>query len=192
MRLHNFMMRPHNNNCATAYQAPKRSRTRWRSTLPVELRGRASVNTDRLRDLVARQARAEMLQHRRRVELHARCRDHDGAADLAPARVGHGDDARLGDAAELRQRQLDLGGIDVLAAGDEHVLLAIDDVVVALVVAAHEIAGVEPARAAEGLAGGIGVAEVAERDHRAAQGELARLRRREPACRRRRRCLVCR
>ena len=86
----------------------------------------------------------------------------------------------LGDAAERRQRQLDLGGVDVLAAGDEHVLLAIDDVVVALVVAAHEVAGVEEARAAERLARSPrALPEVAERDHRAAERELADLARRD-------------
>ena len=46
---------------------------------------------------------------------------------------------------------LDLAAVDVLAARDDHVLLAVDDVEEALLVAAGHVAGVEPP-AAERLA----------------------------------------
>ena len=55
-------------------------------------------------------------------------RGHDeGAADLAPAVVGNADHRHLAHGGMFDQRGLDLDRIDVLAARDEHVLLAAND-----------------------------------------------------------------
>ena len=66
--------------------------------------------------------------------------DH-GAHLLADALVGDADDRGLGDVGMLVERGLDLGGVDVLAAADDDVLQPVDDVEVALVVEAAEVAG---------------------------------------------------
>ena len=74
----------------------------------------------------------------------------------------------------LQQRRLDLGAVDVLAAADDHVLLAVDDVVEAGLVAIAEVAGAEPA-AAERRLGGLGIVPVAGDDVRPADPDLADL-----------------
>ena len=53
------------------------------------------------------------------------------------------------------ERLLDLPRVDVVAAADDHVLHAVDDEEVAVLVAVAEVAGVEPA-APHGLGGGLG------------------------------------
>ena len=54
--------------------------------------------------------------------------EHDERLDgLAPLLVGHADDGRLGDGRVLEQAVLDLDRRDVLAARDDHVLLAVGD-----------------------------------------------------------------
>ena len=73
---------------------------------------------------------------------------------------------------------LDLGAVDVLAAGDDHVLLAVDDVDEALFVHPAQIAGVEPA-AGERLRGRLGLVPVAGHQRRAAVDDLADLARRD-------------
>ncbi len=72
--------------------------------------------------------------------------DADDRADLlAEPFVGHADDRGFGDVRVLVQRGFDLGGVDVLAAADDDVLQAVDDVEVAVGVETAEVAGVEPA-----------------------------------------------
>ena len=71
--------------------------------------------------------------------------DDDRQRRLAPPRVRDADQRHLGDLGVRGQDVLDLGAVDVLAAGDDHVLLAVDDVEVAVLVLAHQVAGVEPA-----------------------------------------------
>ena len=58
---------------------------------------------------------------------------------------GYGDDRGIGDRRMRDQLGLDLRGIDVHAAADEHLLPAAGDVEEAVVVAARQIAGAEPA-----------------------------------------------
>jgi hypothetical protein len=53
---------------------------------------------------------------------------------LTPTRVRHTDHCHLADLGMLAQQRFHLGRVDVLAAGDEHVLRAIDDGEVALLV----------------------------------------------------------
>ena len=69
---------------------------------------------------------------------------------------------------------LDLLAVHVLAAGDDHVLLAVDDRRVALLVGAAEVAGVEPA-AGERLLVGLRAAPVAEHHLVALDDDLADL-----------------
>src|SRR5207237_795058 len=67
-----------------------------------------------------------------------------------------------------------LGAVDVLAAGDDHVLLAVDDPDIALVVLADQVAGVEPT-AFERLGGGLRVVPVAGHQRRRPVDDLADL-----------------
>ena len=69
---------------------------------------------------------------------------------LAPFLVGNADDRAFGDVGVLVERLLDLGGIDVLAAGDDHVLDPVDDIDEAVLVHIAAVAGVQPA-VAQGL-----------------------------------------
>src|SRR3954449_1567661 len=70
---------------------------------------------------------------------------HYGHRDLDPLRVSPADDRDLAYAWVTVDDRLHLGAVDVLPAGDDHVLLAVDDVVEAVLVLAHEVARVEPA-----------------------------------------------
>jgi hypothetical protein len=60
----------------------------------------------------------------------------------------------------LGEHRFDLGGVDVLAAADEHVFLAALDAVVAVRVHAREVARSDPPRPKRGL-GLLGIREVA-------------------------------
>ena len=102
--------------------------------------------------LEAGEPAGEQRQHRRLVEggIGAHYHRH---RDLAPVRVGPAHHHRIPDAGILPQHRLQLGGIDVLAAGDHHVLLAVDDPEIAVLVEPADVAGAEPA-VEEGLAGG--------------------------------------
>ena len=70
---------------------------------------------------------------------------------LAPVLVGDGDDRALQHGRVAGDGLLDLDGRDVLAAGDDDVLLAVAQLDVAVRVHHRQVAGVEPA-AAERLA----------------------------------------
>ena len=74
----------------------------------------------------------------------------------------------------LVERSFDLGGVHVLAAANDDVLEPVDDVEVAIVVEAAEVAGVEPA-VGERLGGLPFTAEVAANDRRAFEPDLADL-----------------
>ena len=84
------------------------------------------------------------------------------------------DHGQLGHGRVRRQGVLDLGAVDVLAAGDDHVLLAVDHVQEALLVRADQVTGMEPA-AAERLGRGLGVLPVPGHGRRAAVDDLADL-----------------
>ena len=98
--------------------------------------------------------------------------DDRGGDELAPSGVGQTEDGGFEDGGVRVEDVLDLGGEDLLAAGDDHVLLAIDDVEVALGVEGREVAGAEPA-VDEGLGGLVGTLPVAGRDGGAARADLA-------------------
>ncbi len=98
--------------------------------------------------------------------------DDEGKAGLAPTLVRNADDGCLGDCVVLVENVLDLGRVDVLAAGDDHVLRPADDPVVALLVACCDVAGQEPA-VREGGGGCLVVLPVTGEDVRAADDELS-------------------
>ena len=108
---------------------------------------------------------------------------HDHCLDrLAPARVGHGDDAGLVDGGVLVQQAFHLGRPDLVAADVDHALEAVAQEEVALGVHAGEVAGAEEALAvALEEAGGVGlaVAPVAQHHLGGAGDELAHLTRRQ-------------
>ena len=64
---------------------------------------------------------------------------------LAHRRVGQADHRAVRDVGVLEDRRFDDHRVDVLAAADDHVLRAVDDVDEALVVDARDVAGVQPA-----------------------------------------------
>ena len=102
---------------------------------------------------IGRQPAGEMISQRGKIERAVGDqRRHAGGA--LGARDGHAIDRRLGDAWERHQRLRDLRGRDVLALPAKGVADAIDEIIEATVVAAHQIAGAIP-----GVAGLEHVAE---------------------------------
>ena len=97
---------------------------------------------------------------------------HDGHGDFAEARFGHADDGHVLDGVVGAHEVFYLHGVDVFAAGDDHVLLAVNKVDEAVLVHAGHVAGVEPA-VLDALGGGLLVLVVAEHDARAAHDEFA-------------------
>ena len=69
----------------------------------------------------------------------------DGLDLFAVALVGDADHRGLDDGFVLVEHFLDLARIDVEAAAQDHVLLAVDDPIAAVVVAVADVARVEPA-----------------------------------------------
>src|SRR4029078_309536 len=98
----------------------------------------------------------------------------DRHADFAPLLTGNANDGGLGHGGELMQHALDLGRIDVLAAGNVHVLPAVDDVIETFLVDPRGVAGVQPA-VGEGGGVGVGPVPVTGRDIWAANPEFAEL-----------------
>ena len=98
----------------------------------------------------------DLLRRDRLAGLEA---DH-GHDLLAQPAVGLADHRGLGHRGVGEEHLLDLAGVHVEAAADDHVLLAIDDEEVAVGVAVAEVAGVEPP-ALHGLGGRVGAAVVA-------------------------------
>ena len=77
-------------------------------------------------------------------------------------RAAVADRARLADERDHLELGLEVGRADVLAAGgDDQLLLAVDDLEVAVVVELADVAGVQPAVVVERLGGLLGLVEVA-------------------------------
>src|SRR3954447_18108715 len=70
---------------------------------------------------------------------------HDGDRDFAALLVASPDHRDFDDRRVAGEDVLDLGAVDVLAAGDDHVFLAVDNPDVSLVVLTHQVARMEPA-----------------------------------------------
>src|SRR5690606_32902097 len=109
--------------------------------------------------LIARQSALQVGEQRLRRAL--RLEDNTGHAHLAPARIGHADDGAHMDGRVLVKRLLDLRRVAVFAAGDEHVLFAIDDREIPILVVPGQVAGMEPALFVDDLGRGLRVAVVA-------------------------------
>src|SRR3954462_13629221 len=100
--------------------------------------------------------------------------DHGGADLLAHRLVGHADHRGLEHALVLVEDLLDLARVDVVAAADDQLLLAVDDEEVAVLVDLAHVAGVEPA-VDDPLVGFLGLVPVALHDVVALDGDLADL-----------------
>ena len=109
---------------------------------------------------------------------------HGGLDLLAQLRVGHAVDGGVGDLGVVHEPLLDLDAVDVLAAPDDHVLLAVGDEEEAVLVEVADVAGVQPAVGVDGLGGGLGLVPVAGHEDRAGDADLAGLADAERRCRR--------
>src|ERR1700712_3213529 len=97
------------------------------------------------RDLVTGHSLAAPLDQFVPVDLtNRRARHDERLADLPEAIIGHADNRGLRHRRVFGQEALDLGGIGIEAANDEHVLLATHDAQPARVGELAEIAGVQP------------------------------------------------
>ena len=159
------------------------------TTLPIALRGSSSrkrTSRGRLCGASSPATWSISVLLVRRVVL-----GHDPGDDLlAEVGVLLAGDRGLLDAGVLEQRDLDLAGADLVAAGLDQVgRAAADDAPVAVLADGGEVAGEEPA-VAHRLVGGVGAVEVAGEQVRAADGRprrSSRRRCRRSRCRRRRR-----
>ena len=124
--------------------------------------------------LVARQLLLGVGVHVVLGEPDAGLRHDDRRDRLDPRGVADAEHRDLGDPVELVDRLLHLPRRDVLAAGLDHVLLAVDHREVAVLGHHAEVAGVEPA-ARERLGGLLLVLVVAQRGVRGAVHDLADL-----------------
>ena len=97
------------------------------------------------------------------ARLHARLQSYDRRRLFAEYPVRQADDGGIHDRRMAVQNLLDLDAVDVLAAADQHVLLAIDDVEEALLVDLREIAGLEPV-VLEGFLRRLGLVPVTTHD----------------------------
>src|SRR5260370_26199664 len=120
--------------------------------LPLEhLAGRVSrqrvEEDDLLRRLEAGEPRPAVRDQRLRrdaARIMAGLQHDEAARYLAPPRVRHADHGGLEDRLVLVEHALDLGRRDVLPARDDHVLLAVVDVEVAVLVKVPDVPGAEP------------------------------------------------
>ena len=160
------------------------ARTSFFSTLPTGLRGSVGQNSTcfgvfrlpkRLRHI---SITSSAVRRGAGLEL-----DHRGQA-FAPVGVGHADHGAVLHRGVAPDHLLDLARVDVEAARDDHVLLAVDHVQVAALVEHADVAGMVPAEGAR-LGGGFGVVVIAGRHQLAARDDLAAFARRRRCCRRR-------
>lgn len=100
------------------------------------------------------------------VERFARFEEDGGGDFLAQPVVGNAEDAAFGNGRMAIDRGLHLGAIDILAAAQHHVFLAVDDVDETVFVDAGDVAGVQPS-VGDRFGGGIGAVDIAL-DHRGA------------------------
>ena len=125
-------------------------------------------------DLDAGETVSAVRGHGIRGELGTRVRHHERDGHLAEDVVRaphHGHFENTGQAAD---RVLDLLGIDVLSPADDHVLDAVHQRQVAVLVEAPHVAGADPA-VDDGLLGGLGIAQVAGHHDRPGDQHLARV-----------------
>ena len=100
---------------------------------------------------------------------------HDRRRNLAETLIGQADDSDVLDRLECVQEVLDLNRIEILAAGDNDVFLAVDEVVESVLVLYGHIAGVEPAVIVQDLFVGTGILVVLDHDAGTLDGQLSDL-----------------
>ena len=142
--------------------------------LPVAVIGSASTELDDARVLVAAICSLPQATSSSSVIVAPSAADDERLDLLAVALVRHADDRGQRDRLVGDQHLLDLARVHVEAAADDHVLGAVDDVVEAVLVAAGQVAGAEPA-VAHHLGGRLGPVVVALHDVVAADRDLADL-----------------
>src|SRR5260370_33128252 len=103
-------------------------------------------------------------------------------AGLAAIEHGHADDDALGDRRMLVDRLLDIAREDLVAAGDDDVLDAVDEKEITVGIEIADIAGMQPA-IDENLRRLLVLAPVAGHDLRTANADLAALAGRQQPCR---------
>jgi NAD(P)-dependent dehydrogenase (short-subunit alcohol dehydrogenase family) len=87
---------------------------------------------------------ATVLDHRFRIQGLARDQNDDRNGPLAPPIIRQADHRDLADLRQLVDHALNLRGRNVFAAGNDHVLLAIDEIEKAFAIHTANIAGPEP------------------------------------------------
>src|SRR5574338_71603 len=127
---------------------------------------------DRARALEVREVLPAEREQLGLARARARAQHDESLGRLAPLLVGHADHRALEHRLVAVERVLDLGGADVLAARDDDVLLAVDDVEAAGRVPHAEVARVEPA-ALDRARGLVGLLVVAAEDDVRARADLA-------------------
>ena len=121
-------IRPGPEGCRTPPSVHRRSRNCCLSTLPAADTGSASTNLHAAGHLVAGQSLAAVLPQFVEVTVASGVRTTTACTALAPLLVGDADHGALAPPpGGGRQGVLDLGRVHVLAAGDDHVLDAVDD-----------------------------------------------------------------
>src|ERR1700739_3103183 len=103
-----------------------------------------SFEQNRFGNFVAGEMGPAMLLQLAFRDCHARPRDDQCGYLFTPSGVRGADHSDLRDRNMLEQRRLDLSRVDVLATADDHILGAIDDDIVAGVVATAEVSGAVP------------------------------------------------
>ena len=108
----------------------------------------------------------------RRRGICAGARHHDGVYPFAPFVVGYADHRALRDIGVLVHGVFDFGGIDVLTAGNDHVLEPVADENEAFLVHVGSVTGMQPA-VAQCFAGGVLATPVTEHDVGTAHHDFA-------------------
>jgi hypothetical protein len=114
-------------------------------TLPSAVRGTASSSSVRLGCLKRASRCVKLASRPRQIDHWPRVRHQHQHRHLAPARVGQAHHRGLGHAGPGAGDVLDLGGVDVLAAGDQHVLAAAHHRHPAIGIGTGQVAGGVPA-----------------------------------------------
>ena len=156
----------------------ERARSSSFTTLPVAFTGNSSRNSTKRGTLkFAISPRAHSMISRR-LDRRTGLEHDERLRDFAEAFVGNADHGDLRDARMAQHQVLDLGGIRVEPADDEHVLDAPDDAQVAVGVDRAEVAGVQPTVGVDRGRGRFRVVEISARHRLAAHDDLAGLARR--------------
>src|SRR5258708_27712767 len=105
---------------------------------------RSGANLDATWNLVSRELGTAVLHYSFRVQFSSVSRNDYRGDALAPTLIGQPNDSTLIHAGKIENDPLDLGAVNILATGLDHVLDAVDQKEVALFVHVTRIAGMEP------------------------------------------------